>query len=137
MGNDREVNESLDNLENSLKSLESREEGGSLREREVRQREAEKAMALASAAYAEQLRKGEFTAELLRHVTRISHGMRMKVHMAWIGTTLRLEARSRLELRPMPDGVVAAFLENQSEVKLAPVDLSAGAEAWHASGVRG
>ena len=120
----------LDNLENSLKSLESREEGGSLREREVRQREAEKAMALASAAYAEQLRKGEFTAELLRHVTRISHGMRMKVHMAWIGTTLRLEARShRLELRPMPDGVVAAFLENQSEVKLAPVDLSAGAES--------
>jgi hypothetical protein len=119
----------LDNLENNLKNLESREEGGVRGNRDLRQREAERATAQASAGYAEQLRKGPYTAQLLKEVTRMAHAMRTKVHMAWLGTTLRLEARDRkLELRPTPDGILAAFLENNREVRTAPVDLAGNPE---------
>jgi hypothetical protein len=118
----------LDNLENNLKSLESREEGAPDRRTQAR-RDSERAIAQASAAYAEQLRKGPYTAELLRQLTRIGHTMRTKVNPAWIGSTLRLEARGRrLELRPTPEGVVAAFLENGGEVRAKTVDLAGSPE---------
>src|ERR1035441_7101078 len=103
----------LDNLENNLKSLESQEEGKGDAERQQRDRENRRASAQAAAPYAEELKKGPYTAELLKQATRIGFGMRLKVHIAWIGTTLRLEAREkRLELRPTESGVVAAYLEN-------------------------
>ncbi len=58
-------------------------------------RVAERESARAAAPYAEALRSGSFTKELLDHATRIGHGMRIKIHIAWLGTTLRLEARHR------------------------------------------
>jgi hypothetical protein len=119
----------LDNLESNLKSLESREERGEQKGRDRKLREAERARAQASAVFAEQLRKGPFTSELLKHVTRLGYATRTKAHIAWLGTTLRLEARGhRLELRPTPDGVVATFLENNAEVRTAPVDLAGSSE---------
>ena len=99
----------LDNLENNLKSLESAEQNRDEAERRGRARENERAEALAAAPYAEELKKGPFAAELLKQAARIGFSMRTKVHIAWIGTTLRLEARDRrLELRPTPQARCAS-----------------------------
>src|SRR5438552_18453081 len=115
----------LDNLESSLKNLESRDEKESQRDHE--RREEENRAACAAAPYAEQLREDVFTKELLNHATRLGFAKRVKVHISWLGTTLRLEARDKkLELRPTPEGVSAVFLENGSEVRAASVDLKAG-----------
>ena len=114
----------LDNLENNLKSLESAEQQRDERERRDRSRGAERAEALAAQPWAEELKKGPFTAELLKQATRIGFSLRVKVHIAWIGTTLRLEARERrLELRPTSGGIVAAYLQGGQEERSHPVDL--------------
>ena len=119
----------LDNLESSLKSMESREERESQTAREAKARAGRRAHSQAAAGYAEQLKKSPYAQELLRQATRIGHSMRTKVHLAWLGSTLRLEARaSRLELRPTPEGVVAVFIENQADITTRPVDLNGSAE---------
>jgi hypothetical protein len=120
----------LDNLENNLKSLESQEDSKDNAERQHRARQSERAQAQAVAPYAEQLKQGPYTAELLKQATRIGHEMRTKVHIAWLGSTLRLEARERrLELRPTPAGVVAVYLENNQELRNEPLDLNGDPQA--------
>ena len=70
-------------------------------------RERNRAEAQAAAPYAEELKKSPFTAELLKQAARVGFEKRTKVHVAWLGSTLRLEARERrLELRPTASGVV-------------------------------
>jgi hypothetical protein len=119
----------LDNLESNLKNLESSEEGREDAGRQQRARESQLAQARAAAPFAEELKKGPFTAELLRQATRIGHTQRIKVHIAWLGTTLRLEARERrLELRPAANGVLAVYLEGNQEVRSEPLDLKGSAE---------
>jgi hypothetical protein len=114
----------LDNLENNLKSLESREDAAEGDGRERTRREHERAQARAAAPYADRLKNGPFTSALLGHVTRLGYRQRTKVHITWLGSTLRLEARARrLELRPGPEGVTAVFLEDGNEVRSLPVDL--------------
>jgi hypothetical protein len=114
----------LDDLENNLKSLESHQEGGDEAARRQRDRESQRASAQATAPYAEELKKGPYTAELLRQAARLGHALRVKVHFAWLGTTLRLEARERrLELRPTPKGVLAVWIENNRESRSQPIDL--------------
>ena len=114
----------LDNLENNLKNLESHDEGKESAERSLRDRESAKASARAAAPWADELKKGPFTAELLKQAARVGFALRTKVHVAWLGTTLRLEARDRrLELRPTSSGVVAAYLENGAETRSEPLDL--------------
>jgi len=118
----------LDNLENNLKSLESQEEGKEAAERSQRARESARAAAQAAAPWAEELKKGPFTADLLKQAARIGFSMRVKVHVAWLGTTLRLEARGRrLELRPTASGVVAAYLEGGVATRSEPLDLKSDA----------
>jgi hypothetical protein len=118
----------LDNLENNLKSLESQEDGKESADRARRTRESAKASAQAAAPWAEELKKGPFAAELLKQSARVGFSMRIKVHVAWLGTTLRLEARDRrLELRPTAKGVVAAYLENGAETRIEPLDLKSDA----------
>jgi hypothetical protein len=127
----------LDNLENNLKNMESQEERGSgnTRQQQAR-RESDRVRARAAAPYLEELRKGTFTAELLNEATRIAHGYRTKVYMAWLDSTLRLEAREhRLELRATPEGVKAQFfLGNQQThsemVELTTAKAKALAESW-------
>ena len=120
----------LDNLENNLKALESHEEGKESAEREARQRETERARAQAAAPFAEELKKSPFTEELLRQTTRVGHAVRTKIHVAWLGATLRLEARERrLELRPTANGVVAVSIEDGREVSSEPVDLGGDSAA--------
>jgi hypothetical protein len=119
----------LDSLENNLKALESRDEGTHNSREEQQRRENDRVRATAAAPYAEQLQTGPFVKELLTHASVLGHTMRTKVHMAWLGTTLRLEARERkLELRPTSEGVVAAFLENNLEVRSEKIDLSGDPE---------
>jgi len=114
----------LDNLENNLKSLESQEEGNSETLRQQRTRESQRASAQATAPYAEELKKGPYTAELLRQAARMGHALRTKIHIAWLGATLRLEARERrLEFRPTPKGVFAVWIENNREARAEEVDL--------------
>jgi hypothetical protein len=121
----------LDNLENNLKSLESREEGTATAESKQKARERDRAAAQAAAPYAEQLKKGPFTDELLKQATRVGFEKRTKVHIAWLGSTLRLEARDRrVELRPGASGVQAVYLENGQETRSEVVDLSGNAEKF-------
>src|SRR5689334_14847080 len=121
----------LDNLENNLKSLESREEGNASAEQQRRSRERERAEAQAAAPSAEELKKGPFTAELLKQATRVGFEKRTKVHIAWLGPALRLEARERrVELRPTASGVQAVYSENGQETRTAPVDLKGSAEQF-------
>jgi hypothetical protein len=113
----------LDNLENNLKTLESREEGKDAAEQQQRTRERERADAQAAAPYAEELKKGPFTADLLKQAARVGFEKRTKVHIAWLGSTLRLEARERrLELRPTAGGIQAVYLEDGHETRSEPLD---------------
>jgi hypothetical protein len=119
----------LDNLENSLKSLESQEDSREAADRQQRVRESERAQAQAIAPFAEQLKKSPFTEGVLTHAARVGHSLRTKVHVAWIGSTLRLEARGRrLELRPTPAGVAAVSIEDGKETADKPLDLSGDPE---------
>jgi hypothetical protein len=60
----------------------------------------------------------------MQRATKAGYQRRTKINLAWIGTTLRLEARGRrLELRPQPDGISAVFLHGTEESKRQPVDL--------------
>ena len=114
----------LDNLENSLKSLESADERAANKETQE-QRDAERAQALTVAPWAEQLKASPFTQALMEEATRAGHKTRSKVRILWLGTTLRLEARERkLELRPTPDGILAVFVHDGSEARSEPIDLS-------------
>jgi hypothetical protein len=119
----------LDNLENNLKSLESSEQGKEDAERAHRTRENARLQAQAVAPFAEQLKQSPYTAELLRQAARVGFSLRMKVHIAWLGTTLRLEARDkRLELRPTPAGIVAGYIENGQEQRTEACDLTGNPE---------
>jgi len=121
----------LDNLENNLKSLESREEGTATAESQQRARDRDRAAAQAAAPYAEELKKGPFTAELLKQATRVGFEKRTKVHIAWLGSALRLEARGqRVELRPGASGVQAVYLDNGQETRTEALDLKGSAEKF-------
>ena len=113
----------LDNLENSLKSLENgseKEDAG----REHGRRAAERAAQAARAPWADQLKKSSFTEKLLRAAVLEGHQLRLKVYFTWIGDTLRFEAREkRLELRPALEGVNAVFLVDKQETGSRLLDL--------------
>ncbi len=127
----------LDNLENTLKSNEAREERADTASGRRNQKlaEAERSRARSIQPLVDELKKGKFTADLLNEVTRIAHGLRTKVYITWIGTTLRLEARQhRLELMPTPDGIVATTFVDASATGSQTIDLKKSskplAEKW-------
>jgi hypothetical protein len=117
----------LDNLENSLKTLESADErSGAERQRQ----DAERAEALAAAPWAEQLKTSPYTRKLFDQAAVAGHRIRAKVYMAWLDTTLRLEAKGRkLDLRPTKDGIVADFIEPEGQTNTVPVDLNTDPDA--------
>jgi hypothetical protein len=119
----------LDNLENNLKSLESAEQAQAEAERENRARQQAAASARAAAPHADALKHSPFTAELLKQAARIGFTMRTKVHLAWLGSTLRLEAKEhRLELRPTQEGIVAIYLRGSEELCREPLNLKGNPE---------
>lgn len=113
----------LDNLENTLKNAER----GSEREDEksaAASRAEEMAALRASAPHAEALRKGQWTQDLLTQCVTIGHGKRVRVGMAWIGDTLRLDAREkRMDLHPTAKGVEAIFSTDGVETGRQAVNL--------------
>ena len=119
----------LDNLENNLKSLESAEEAQDEKQRAHRARQQEAERIRGAAPFADQIKNGPFTADLLKQAARVGFSLRTKVHVAWLGTTLRLEAREqRLELRPTSDGIVKVYIRDGAEVRQEPLDLKSSPE---------
>jgi|SRR5579884_520052 len=111
----------LDNLEDNLKSLERQDERSG---EDRRRQEEERARATAAAPWASKLKESPYVTKLMNDAALAGHRLRTKVYIAWLGATLRLEARERrLELRPAADGVHAVFLENNVEQRSEPVDL--------------
>jgi len=119
----------LDNLENNLTSLESAEQSQEDAQRQRRVRQEELAHARAAAPYADELKNSAFTGELLKQAARIGFTMRTKVHLAWLGATLRLEAKEhRLELRPTPAGIMTVYLRGSEEIRQESLDLKSNPE---------
>jgi hypothetical protein len=111
----------LDNLENNLKALEGREEGGL---DSSGRRDLERRRALAAAPWAEKLKKSPWSGTLMQQATRAGFQRRVRVSLVWLDTTLRLEAReNRLDLRPEPDGIVAVFQRGREELGRHAIDL--------------
>ena len=116
----------LDNLENNLKALESREERTPASKKRP---EADRNRAKATQPFAEQLRNGDFTKKLLDHVVQLAHGVRTKVYISWSGNSLRLDARDRrLELQPTPEGVFAVFSAGYDVTARHKIDLNGDPE---------
>ena len=115
----------LDNLENNLKALESREERDPDKiKRELAAKEEERAAALKAAPHAEALKTSPFTQQFLTACRTIGHSQRTFVDFRWSGTTLLLEAKGRrLELRPEAQGIQAVWIEGGAEIRTEPVDL--------------
>ncbi len=117
----------VDNLENNLKALESREERDPARD--ARERKAAQNRGRSVQPNAEALRNSAFTKELLDHVVRMAHGLRTKVYISWSGNCLRLDAREhRLELQPTPEGIDAVYLTNQRETAREQIKLEGSPE---------
>ncbi len=129
----------LDNLENNLKALESRDERDpAALARAAAEREAARSVALQIAPHAEALRNGPFKDGLLTACRDIGHRRRILVRPVWVDSTLRLEAGAKkLELRPTVGGVLAVFLDEGRELESTPIDLSSDpvklAEKWLAA----
>ncbi len=111
----------LDNLENSLKSLEAQEERDG---RATQRREDDRVRTLAAAPWFEELKNSDYTKQLYNKAAAAGHRLRTKVYMAWLDTTLRLEARDRrLELKPTASGIVAEFIEPDGGSSVQAIDL--------------
>lgn len=115
----------LDNLENNLKALESREEKDPEKvKRDQERREEERNAALLRAPYVEALKTSAFTSELLTHCRTIGHGQRVLVQFTWIGESLRLDAKAkRMELTPTAEGIEVVFSLNGVETGRTAADL--------------
>lgn len=115
-----------DNIENALKNLEAHEERDPAEEKRRRARDEEARLA---APHAEALKNSAFARDLMDHAVRQAHSRRTKVHIAWLHTALRLEARDlRLELRPGAKGISAVFFKNGVETASEPLDLKSKAD---------
>jgi hypothetical protein len=114
----------LDNLENNLKALESREEKDPEKlQRDRARKEAERNAALLRAPHVEALKNSAFTSELLTQCRTIGHTQRVLVRFTWIGETLRLEAKEkRMELVPTPEGIEAVLSSDSRETAREMVD---------------
>ncbi len=113
----------LDNLEDSLKSLENvSDRDGAGREQKRRQTDAAENAKVAP--WAEELKKNPYTEQLMKVATREGFKLRTKVYITWMGSTLRFDARERrMELRPAVDGVQAVFSSIGEETGTRRVDF--------------
>ena len=120
----------LDNLEDTLKNAER----GAEREDEKSANiswTAELEAIRAAAPNAKALKKSQWTQDLLTQCVTLGHGRRIRVGMAWIGTTLRLDARERrVDFQPTADGVIAIYSVDGAETAREPVDLQSDATAF-------
>ncbi len=121
----------LDNLENSLNALERVEEKdpAAIARRQAAEQSA-KDHARRIAPHAAMLKSSAFTDSLLAACRVLGHQRRTLVQFTWLDSTLRLDAREkRMELRPTPDGVIAVWMQDGTEVHQEAVDFNGSAEA--------
>src|SRR5271166_115825 len=117
----------LDSLENNLKAMEATEPSG-LDDR--KRKELERERSVATAPWAQKLKKSPYTQALMEQASRAGYQIRTKMNFVWLGDTLRLEARGhRFELRPTPDGIVAVHLKGNQELKREALDLAGNPES--------
>jgi hypothetical protein len=117
----------LDNLESSLKNLETRDERGASDRQRV---QSDRARDLAVAPWSEKLKNSPYTKDLFDKAVAAGHRRRTKVYLARIDKTVRLEAKERrLELKPTPDGILAEYVEPNGELRTESVDLSGDPQA--------
>ena len=113
----------LDSLESSLKSLEAQEERDPAAQRRQQDR---REQAAAIAPWAEKLKNAPYTKSLFEKSALISHRIRAKIYMAWLESTLRLEARGRwCELRPTATGIEVEYLKSDGAQLSFPLSLDA------------
>ncbi len=118
----------LDNLENNLKAMEERDQGGP---EDRRQRDLDRAAAIEAAPWAEKLKTGAWTKDLMKQAALVGHETRTKVFIAWLGASLKLEAKERkLELRPTPSGIDAIYRSPGESERRETVDLDEAAEKF-------
>ena len=112
----------LDNLENSLKNLESQEERDPTA---VQRQQNERSRNLQIAPWAEKLKTSDYTRKLFDQAAVAGHRLRAKIYMAWLENVLRLEVKGRTcELRPTPDGIEAEFTLTDGNSRREKVDLA-------------
>ncbi len=111
----------LDNLESSLKNLESRDE----RDGNERQRmQTDRARNLAIAPWSEKLNNSPYAKDLFDKAVAAGHRRRTKIYLARIDNAIRLEAKERrLELKPTSEGILAEYVEPNGELKIESIDL--------------
>ena len=116
----------LDNLENSLKNLESQEE----RDSSAAQRQQdERNRNLQAAPWAERLKNSDYTRKLFDQAAAAGHRLRAKIYMAWLDNVLRLEVKGRwCELRPTPNGIEAEFILPDGSSQKENIDLTGAPE---------
>ncbi|MCW5963922.1 MAG: hypothetical protein KIT83_07780 [Bryobacterales bacterium] len=121
----------LDNLENSLKALESQEEKDPAQQERERQRRADERDAAAQRApFVRALKTSSFTGQLLGACRRLGPARGVYVQITWVDDALRLEVREhRLELVPTPDGIVAVYAEAGAERRRETINLEGDGEA--------
>ena len=121
----------LDNLENSLKALESQEERDpAAAQRRVEAQAQQRAAAVKRAPHVKALQSSNFTGQLLGACRQLGPKLGMYVQVTWIEGALRLDIRGqRLELTPTAEGIDAVYLADGNEERRESVDLSTdGAE---------
>ena len=112
----------LDNLENSLKNLESQEERDPSA---VQRRQDERSRNLQIGPWAEKLKNSDYTRKLFDQAALAGHRLRAKIYMAWLESVLRLEVKGRwCELRPTPDGIEAEFILTEGNSRKEKIDLA-------------
>lgn len=121
----------LDNLENSLKALEAREQFDPEQQaRDAQKRERERDAAARRAPYVRALKASTLTGQLLGACRKLGPGFGIYVQITWVDEALRLEARDcRLELVPTADGIEGVYSRNGEELRREPIDLEGDGEA--------
>jgi len=115
----------LDNLEDTLKNAERGNEREDEKSASV-SRAAEMEAIRAAAPNADALKKGQWTQDLLTQCVTLGHSQKTRVGMAWIGATLRLDAREkRMDLQPTASGITAIYSVDGVETGREGVDLKA------------
>jgi hypothetical protein len=121
----------LDNLENSLKALEAREQFDPEQQaREAQKRERDRDAAAKRAPHARALNASAFTGQLLGACRKLGPSLGIYVQITWVDDGLRLEARdSRLELVPTAEGIEGVYSRNGEELRRELIDLEGDGEA--------
>ncbi len=121
----------LDNLENSLKALESSEERDPAAIAAQQQRRAEERnAAVLRGPHVRALKTSNFTGQLLGACRKLGPTLGVYVQVTWVDEALRLDVRDqRLALVPTSEGIEAVYLKDGQEERRTAISLEGDGEA--------